>query len=92
MRTYSCRNKLLTITIHGHLSLGPSPRSATGAHRNLSLYKFNFSVFYFVELKELEAQRDTFEIPNEESITSYYKIRQQLKRLGNDMLVGNFVC
>lgn len=38
------------------------------------------------KLKELEAQRDTFEIPNEESITSYYKIRQQLKRLGNDML------
>ena len=40
------------------------------------------------ELKELEAKRDTFEIPNEESITAYYKIRQQLKKLGNDMLVS----
>jgi len=41
------------------------------------------------ELKDLEARRDTFEIANEESITSYYKIRQQLKRLGNDILVGS---
>ncbi|XP_073227309.1 exosome RNA helicase MTR4-like [Porites lutea] len=38
------------------------------------------------KLRELEVKRDAFEIPNEESITAYYKIRQQLKRLGNDML------
>lgn len=43
---------------------------------------------YFPELRELEVKRDAFEIPNEESITAYYKIRQQLKRLGNDMLVS----
>ena len=42
----------------------------------------------FPELRELEVKRDAFEIPNEESITAYYKIRQQLKRLGNDMLVS----
>ena len=38
-------------------------------------------------MRELEAKRDGFEIPNEESITAYYKIRQQLKRLGDEMLV-----
>ena len=43
---------------------------------------------YLPELRELEVKRDAFEIPNEESITAYYKIRQQLKRLGNDMLVS----
>ncbi|XP_068727369.1 exosome RNA helicase MTR4-like [Montipora capricornis] len=38
------------------------------------------------KLKALEVKRDAFKIPNEESVTSYYKIRQQLKKLGNDML------
>lgn len=47
---------------------------------------------YFPELRELEVKRDAFEIPNEESITAYYKIRQQLKRLGNDMLVSIWLC
>lgn len=41
----------------------------------------------FVELKDLETERNAIEIPNEESITSFYKIRQQLKKLGDDMLV-----
>lgn len=45
-------------------------------------------LFCLLELKELEAKRDSFEIPNEESITAYYKIRQQLKKLGNDLLVS----
>ncbi|XP_074611941.1 exosome RNA helicase MTR4-like [Acropora palmata] len=38
------------------------------------------------KLKSLEAERDSFQIPNEESITAYYRIRQQLKKLTNDML------
>lgn len=38
------------------------------------------------KLKSLEAERDSFQIPNEESITAYYRIRQQLKKLANDML------
>jgi hypothetical protein len=41
-------------------------------------------------LKELEAERDAVVIPNEESIASFYKIRQQLKKLGEDMLVRYF--
>ena len=46
--------------------------------------------FNFSELKDLEAERDAIVIPNEESITSFYKIRQQLKKLGDDMLVRRF--
>lgn len=44
----------------------------------------------FPELKDLEAQREAVVIPNEESIASFYKIRQQLKKLGDDMLVRYF--
>ena len=57
-------------------------------HRISSVLIWN----YFPELRELEVKRDAFEIPNEESITAYYKIRQQLKRLGNDMLVSIRLC
>ena len=38
-------------------------------------------------MRELEAKRDSFTIEDEESITTYYKIRQQLRRLSDDMLV-----
>ncbi|XP_032241598.2 exosome RNA helicase MTR4 [Nematostella vectensis] len=38
------------------------------------------------KMKDLESKRDQVEIPNEESITAYYKIRQQLKKLADDML------
>ena len=63
---------------------------AAAHYRNrlfLSLYvNFRLCTAY-VEIKKLEKQRDDFEIPNEESITAYYKIRQQLKKLADDMLV-----
>jgi hypothetical protein len=42
-------------------------------------------------LKDLEVERDAIVIPNEESIASFYKIRQQLKKLGDDMLVRFFL-
>ncbi|PFX30767.1 Superkiller viralicidic activity 2-like 2 [Stylophora pistillata] len=38
------------------------------------------------KLKDLETQKESLEIQNEESIMSYYKMRQQIKRLGEDML------
>ncbi|XP_031551910.1 exosome RNA helicase MTR4-like [Actinia tenebrosa] len=38
------------------------------------------------KIKKLEKKQEEFEIPNEESITAYYKIRQQLKKLADDML------
>lgn len=45
-------------------------------------------VMFLPELKDLEIERDAVVIPDEESISSFYKIRQQLKKLGNDMLVS----
>ncbi|XP_046844163.1 exosome RNA helicase MTR4-like [Xenia sp. Carnegie-2017] len=38
------------------------------------------------KLKDLETKRDAIVIHNEESIASFYKIRHQLKKLGDDML------
>ena len=40
----------------------------------------------FTAIKKLEFKRDMIEIPNEESVMGYYKIRQQLKKLGQEML------
>ena len=48
---------------------------------------FSFSLL-FKELKDLETQKESLEIQNEESIMSYYKMRQQINRLGDEMLVG----
>ena len=43
----------------------------------------------------MEFERNIIEIPNEESVSNYYKIRQQLKKLETEMLqfihkVGSF--
>lgn len=38
------------------------------------------------KLKDLETQKESLEIQNEESIMSYYKMRQQINRLGDEML------
>ena len=40
------------------------------------------------EVKELEKQRDAVAIDNEEQVTNYYRIRQQLHRLEREMQVG----
>ena len=40
------------------------------------------------EMKELEKQRDAVTIDNEEQVTNYYRIRQQLHRLEREMQVG----
>ncbi len=37
-------------------------------------------------MKKLEEKRDAVMIPKEDAIMSYYRIRQQLDRLANDML------
>ena len=34
----------------------------------------------------MQAKRDEIVIPKEESIMSYYKVRQQLDRLGNELM------
>lgn len=36
-------------------------------------------------MKKLEEQYNAIEIPNEESVVTYYKIRQQLAKLGKEM-------
>lgn len=38
------------------------------------------------KIKKLEFKRDLIEIPNEDSVMSYYKIRQQLKKLSDELL------
>ena len=38
------------------------------------------------EIKKLEFKRDLIEIPSEDSVMSYYKIRQQLKKLSDELL------
>jgi len=38
------------------------------------------------ELKGLEAAHSAIEIANEDQVTSYYKIRQQLDNLGKELL------
>ena len=37
-------------------------------------------------MKKIEFQRNMIQIQNEDSVTSYYKIRQQLKKLTQEML------
>ena len=38
------------------------------------------------EFKNLEKEYESIEIPNEDQVMSYYKIRQQLNNLSNEML------
>jgi ATP-dependent RNA helicase DOB1 len=37
------------------------------------------------DLKKLEAEYNSFTIPEEDSVASYYKIRQQLDNLGKEL-------
>ena len=39
-----------------------------------------------LEMKEMHGKRDQILIPKEESVMSYYKIRQQLDRLGDELM------
>jgi len=41
---------------------------------------------YVAELKSLEESHNAIEIPNEDQIASYYKIRQQLDSLSKQLL------
>ena len=38
------------------------------------------------EFKNLEKEYESIEIPNEDQVMSYYKIRQQLNNVSNEML------
>lgn len=40
---------------------------------------------FCAEIKKLEEQYHTIEIPNEESVVTYFKIRQQLAKLGKEI-------
>jgi len=47
-----------------------------------------FLTFYFViltEMKKLDEEYNAIRIPNEESVVTYYKIRQQLAKLGKEI-------
>ena len=48
----------------------------------LSLF---LSLFLPTEVKELEAKRDAIAIEDEEKVTNYYRIRQQLQKLEREM-------
>lgn len=41
--------------------------------------------YFFAEVNKLEQQYNEIEIPNEESVVIYYKIRQQLAKLGKEI-------
>lgn len=42
-------------------------------------------MFFFTEVKNSEEQYNKIVIPNEESVVIYYKIRQQLAKLGKEI-------
>lgn len=41
-----------------------------------------------VEVRVMESKRDSIQIDQEDNVTTYYKIRQQLNKLEGDMQVG----
>ena len=43
---------------------------------------------YLIEVKSVEERRDAIVMENEEQVTIYYRIRQQLQRLEKEMQVG----
>ena len=45
-------------------------------------------VLFFSEVKVLESKRDALVIADEESISTYYKMRQQIEKLANQMQVN----
>lgn len=51
------------------------------------LFVFFFLWFAMSGVRKLERERDEIVMHNEEAITGYYKIRQQLDRLGKQMQV-----
>ena len=46
------------------------------------------TIDFVVEVKVLEAKRDAVTIDNEDNITNYYKIRQQINKLAGQMQVS----
>lgn len=46
------------------------------------------TIYFVVEVKVLEAKRDAVTIDNEDNITNYYKIRQQINKLAGQMQVS----
>ena len=43
-------------------------------------------MFIFTELRKTEEQYNSINVPNEDQVSTYYKIRQQLDNLGSDLL------
>lgn len=46
---------------------------------------FETTLLIFAEIKKYEEQYHTIEIPNQESVVTYFKIRQQLAKLGKEI-------
>ena len=51
----------------------------------LNTHKSNIRSYLFVEVKDLEDKRDAIVIESEDSITNYYKLRQQISKLEKEM-------
>lgn len=49
------------------------------------MYNFFDTCILFTEVKNSEEQYNKIVIPNEESVVIYYKIRQQLAKLGKEI-------
>lgn len=51
------------------------------------VWSFTILLIFFVcaEIKKYEEQYHTIEIPNEEAVVTYFKIRQQLAKLGKEI-------
>jgi ATP-dependent RNA helicase DOB1 len=43
-------------------------------------------ILIFTELRKTEEQYNSINVPNEDQVSTYYKIRQQLDNLGSDLL------
>lgn len=52
---------------------------------NLWSYKFNEILLSVIGVNNLEGQYNKIAIPNEENVVIYYKIRQQLAKLGKEI-------
>ena len=52
---------------------------------HVRMYKYYHFVYLITEVTTLQKKYDELSIPHEEEIASYYKLRQQLEKLGRKM-------
>ena len=54
-------------------------------NKSTCLYKYHHFIYLITEVATLQKKYDELNIPREDEIASYYKLRQQLERLGREM-------